>query len=106
MENPESWDILTSSLNVTRLMDVSITWAFLVLQGLVRDKDGDRNVFATFVREVAAEGPVDGPSPAAGISSRLVRAGMTLPPAQRPDPDGQIAEARAKIVRDWLMAEG
>lgn len=104
MESPQIWDCLTSSLAVSNLSEIAHAWAFLVVQGLVRD-DRNRQVFETIVREVTAEGEITGPSKAHRIACKLTEAGMTLPPAHRPDPGGNIAKARMKVVQSWRMNE-
>ena len=45
-ESPEDWDLLESSLAVWNLQkDANKAWAFLVIQGLVQDRPGDRDLF-------------------------------------------------------------
>ena len=48
MESPQSWNLLTSSLAVSKLGDTARTWSFLLLQGLVRaDESGREKNVAT-----------------------------------------------------------
>lgn len=101
MESPSSWDLLTSSLFASTLQATGETWAFLMLQGLVRDEPGDREEFGAVVGEVMAEGEITGPSLAARIASRLSAAGLVLPAADSPDPGGRIAIERRQIVDGW-----
>jgi hypothetical protein len=105
MESPQGWTALTSSLAVSTLSDISHTWAFLVVQGLVRDEGADRQVFETAVRAVAEQGEITGPSEAHRIAAKLINAGLSLPPAHRVDPAGNIADARMKLVRSWRQTE-
>ena len=101
MENPNGWDLLTSSLATSKLTDPSTTWAFLVLQGLVRDDENARGKFGKITKEVLAEGPITGPSEPCRISSALVAAGLNLPPSRTPDPWGKIAKSRMEMVNGW-----
>ena len=101
MENPDQWDLLTASLAVSDLVDLSQTWAFLVLQGLVRDDGPARQQFDEIVLEVSAEGPITGPSEALRIASRIDRAGLALERSRRPDPMGRLALARRSIAVEW-----
>lgn len=101
MENPASWNLLTASVAACDLEDLSESWAFLVLQGLVRDEERDRLEFASIVRHVRGEGAQTGPSEARRIASQLVLSGLCLPAYRKPDPGGAIARARAETVRGW-----
>ena len=101
MENPASWNLLTSSVAASDLGDLSVAWAFLVVQGLVRDEEGDRREFAAIVSHVRGAGATTGPSEARRIASQIVRSGLGLPASRQPDPGGAIARARAESVRAW-----
>ena len=78
MESPETWDLLTSSLAISNLAHVPLTWAFVVLQGLVRDEPGDRETFRRLVEDATAN-PITGPSAAARVACSLTDAGITQP---------------------------
>src|SRR5262245_38190760 len=104
MESPQSWNLLTSSLAVARLADTSHTWAFLVVQRLVRDEQGDRETFAGIVQKVLDQGPITGPSEASRIASGLFNAGLSLPAGSTPDPDAKTAAARRDLLQSWHRA--
>lgn len=101
MENPQSWNLLTSSLAVSNLEDPSTTWAFLVVQGLVHDRADDRATFGRIVRDVLNEGPITGPSEASRVSMRLVQAGLNLPAGTLTDASGKLAHERAQVIASW-----
>ena len=99
MENPESWNLLTSSLAVSRLDRIEATWAFLVLQGVVDPHDRAKQAFATIVGEVLEQGEITGPSKALRVATRLGSHGMTTGAASEPDPWGKIAKSRRVSTR-------
>ena len=94
MEDPGSWNLLISSLAACELARVDDAWSFLAREGLVRDAAGDRDRFASIVRQVLESGPIAGPSEAARVASGLRTAGIALPAGDAPDPFGNIAQAR------------
>jgi hypothetical protein len=73
MESPETWDLLTASLAMSDLREPSSAWAFLVVQGLVRDEPGDRETFSKFAQQEIKE--ITGPSAAARVACRLGESG-------------------------------
>lgn len=94
MENPATWDRLTSSLAVCDLQMPDKVWAFLVLQGLVRDLPGDRDFFYGTIQQIKSLGEITGPSLQSRIAARLRGAGITLPFSQEPDPNAEMAMKR------------
>src|SRR5262245_60356098 len=101
MELPESWDLLTASLAVLDLQRPFAAWAFLVIQGLVRDTPGDREAFADDNREEVARGPITGPSLACRVAGSVARAGIALPAGRVPDPGGAVAAERLAQIARW-----
>ena len=105
MESPVSWNLLTASLAVCDLGAPFSAWAFLVLQGLVRDMPGDRESFAAFVAEAVRwereHGPATGFSLARRAADSLKAAGVTHPPSEAPDPCGEIAISRLSGISSW-----
>lgn len=101
MESPRYWNLLTASLAVTDLQRPFAAWAFLVIQGLVRDAPGDREAFADFIRGEVGLGPITGPSVACRVAGSLARAGIALPPGQVPDPEGAVAAERLAMIARW-----
>jgi hypothetical protein len=93
MEPPETWDRLTASLAISNLADPSPTWAFLVLQGLVRDEPSDREAFG-MLAEDATTNPITGPSAAARVAFGLKSAGIAQPAGLTPDPWARLAAPR------------
>lgn len=100
MEPPNSWDRLTASLAVCDLSKPYRAWAFLALQGLVRDLPGDRDNFIRFVKQ-EREKEMTGPSTARRVATLLQRFGIALPESQAPDPDAEVASGRFSVVREW-----
>jgi len=70
---------------------VESPWAFLIDQGLVRDHPGDRDRFVGLLDREVARGEITGPSISSRIAGALVAAGLTLPAAEKPDPNGRDA---------------
>jgi hypothetical protein len=101
MEHPRTWDLLTSSLAVSDLSREPETWAFLVIQGLVRDGEREREAFAKVTRAEGRRGDITGPSLPCRIAGGLRRELVTLPPADRADPEGELAVSRVDAVRGW-----
>lgn len=99
-EPPHTWDLLTSSLAVSDLSNPAAVWAFLVVQGLVRDAPGDRELFASLVREELAN-QVTGPTDARRIATRLTGESLALPGAWAADPWGKIAAGRLQEIESW-----
>ena len=100
MESPTSWNLMTSSLFVSNLDEPGETWAFLIDQGLVRDQPGDRDRFVGLLDREVARGEITGPSISSRIAGALVVAGLTLPAAEQPDPDGRRAFQRRRQLDD------
>lgn len=100
MESPEHWDLLTASLGISNLDDSSSTWAFLIIQGLVRDDPGDRERFKEIVEYEVAH-PVTGPSAAARAAYELQEAGIARPGGLTPDPWAGIAAKRLAAIEGW-----
>jgi hypothetical protein len=101
MEPPDSWDLLTASLVVTDLQRPFAAWAFLVIQGLVRDTPGNREAFADFIREEVERGPITGPSVPYRVARSLEAAGIGLPESLVPDPGGALAAGRLALIAQW-----
>lgn len=99
-ESPRIWNRLAASLAVCDLTNPNFAWAFLVVQGLVRDEPGDREAFAGIAtREANTE--ITGPTPALRTASQMERAGLALPEALTPDPFAVFAIQRLQIVESW-----
>ena len=105
MESPKTWDLLTSSLAVSNLAHVSLTWAFLVVQGLVRDEPGDCETFARLA-EHAITTNLTGPSAAARVAIGLKGAGITQPGDFTPDPWARVAAGRLALIESWTGRDG
>ena len=101
MESPGSWNLTTASLAVYNLKRPFNAWAFLVVQGLVRDLPGDRDTFAEFVREEVAN-EITGPSAACRVAGRLSASGIGLTTGHIPDPWGQLAAHRLSLIEPWI----
>lgn len=101
MESPSSWDLLTASLAVTDLERPFAAWAFLVIQGLVRDTPGDREAFADAVREEIGQGPITGWSVACRVAKSLARAGIALPAGFVADARAAVAAERLEMIARW-----
>ncbi|HET9917302.1 MAG TPA: zinc ribbon domain-containing protein [Candidatus Binatia bacterium] len=101
MEPPNSWDRLTASLAVCDLSKPYRAWAFLVLQGLVRDLPGDRENFIGFVKQ-EREKEITGPSLASRIAGLLDRSGISRPESHEPDPEAELAFQRFSVIRQWV----
>jgi hypothetical protein len=100
-ESPASWNLLTASLAVCNLSQPTNAWAFLVLQGLVRDADDEREAFLRLVRDEQARGPITGGSLALRVAESLTTAGIAFPAALVPDPWGRTATERLESVASW-----
>src|SRR5262245_18655357 len=101
MEPTRYWSLLTSSIAVTDLERPFAAWAFLVIQGLVRDTPGDREAFAECVRAEIERGPITGPTLALRISGRLTQAGIALSAGDVLDPRGTVAVERMALIARW-----
>jgi hypothetical protein len=104
MENPANWDRLTSSLAVCDLQMPDKVWAFLVLQGLVRDLPGDRDFFYGIIHRERAVGEITGPSLQSRISGRLRKFGIALSLSEEVDPHAQTAKKRLESL-NYLMRD-
>ena len=93
MENPESWNILTSSLAVSQLDKIEETRRFLVEQGLIDPDKATKLVFSKVVNGVLEEGEMTGPSESLRISIQLDSLGVTTDKANKADPWGDIAKS-------------
>lgn len=100
-EYPGEWDLLTASLAVSDLKEPFEAWSFIVLQGLVRDKPGDRDAFVKLVETIAAREPIPGPSDALLIAIELVKIGAVTEIAAMPDPFGKVAKKRRQQIESW-----
>ena len=100
MEHPASWDLLTASIAVCDLEDPFAAWAFLVVQGLVRDATGDRETFVKVVHE-ERDRDITGPSVALRVASSLKDAEIALEGAKVPDPWAGIASERLEVMASW-----
>ncbi|HZS05767.1 MAG TPA: zinc ribbon domain-containing protein [Blastocatellia bacterium] len=99
-ESPEGWNLLTSSIAVCDLQQPALVWAFLSVQGLVRDQPGDRGNFLQIVQQESYD--ITGPTRASRIASALRSAGIALPGSGLPDPFGKIAMERRQVVSQWV----
>ena len=100
MESPDTWDALTASLAISDLADPKLTWAFLVVQGLVRDGPNDRDAFSRLAED-ATTNPITGPSAAARVAESLKGAGIAQSAGSTPDPWARIAAARLASIESW-----
>ena len=100
-ESPGSWNLLTASLAVCDLSQPRRVWAFLVLQGLVRDSEDEREVFLRFVRDEQARRPMPGPTLPYRIAESLATAGIASPAGLVADPWGRGAADRLESVASW-----
>lgn len=101
MEYPGEWDLLTASLSISDLKEPFEAWSFLVLQGLVRDRPGDREAFVKLVEATTRREPIPGPSGALLIAGELTRTGAATDRAAAPDPFGKVAKKRRQQVENW-----
>lgn len=99
-ESPKTWDLLTASIAVSDLTKPFSAWAFLVIQGLVRDAPGDRDQFAHVVHAESEE-EITGPTLALRLALRLAKAGIALPAGQAADPWGKVAAERLLVMEPW-----
>lgn len=104
MESPDTWDALTASLAISDLDDPSLTWAFLVIQGFVRDEPGDRETFG-LLAEDATTNPITGPSAAARVAFGLRDAGIARTAGSTPDPWARMTAARLASIESWTGRE-
>jgi hypothetical protein len=104
MESPEGWDLLISSLAVCDLQKPAAVWAFLAVQGLVRNQPGDRIAFFKIVHKVRTKSPSTSSSRARRIAERLRLKGMALPLSDTPDPKGEIALERRHLMDLWTKS--
>lgn len=104
MESPASWDLLTASIAASNLQKPFTAWAFLVVQGLVRDMPGDREIFVEIVVK-EKDRDITGPSAALRVASSLRRAEIALEAAKVADPWGEIASERLKVLGSWTDRE-
>jgi len=105
MEYPKSWNALTASLAACDLRKPSLAWAFAVVQGLVRDDPGDRDMFLRSLEMELERGEITGPSVALRVASALSSAGIVRPPGMLPDPWGEVASARLEAIASWAAPE-
>jgi hypothetical protein len=100
MEPPKSWNRLTASLAVSDLSQPFKAWAFLVLQGLVRDLPGDRENFLRFVQQEKTRN-ITGPSLASRVARLIEQFGFALPESHISDPEAVIALQRLQMIAAW-----
>jgi len=105
MESPDTWDLLAASLAISNLADPSLTWAFLVIQGLVRDEAGDREAFDRLAEDVTTN-PITGPSAPARVARALNEAGIAQAAGRTPDPWARMAARRLASIETWTGREG
>lgn len=107
MESPGTWNLLIASINVAETDSIHELWAFLVLQRLVRDDDGDRERFDALYRESTApsEAYMPGPSFGLRLAGQLQAGGLTLAAAMQADPNGEQVRARWNTVSAWLLEQ-
>lgn len=99
-EPPHCWDLLTASLAVADLKQPAFAWAFLVVQGLVRDARGDRERFFEIAAEESAQA-VTGPTEARRVAMRLASEGIALQASSAADPWGKLAAQRLQVLQSW-----
>jgi hypothetical protein len=102
MENPATWNLLISSLAVCDLQKPDKVWAFLALQGLVRDLAGDRDFFYGIIHREKAVGEITGPSLQSRIAGRLQEFGIALALGAEPDPNAEMARKRVELLHDLM----
>jgi hypothetical protein len=102
MENPATWNLLISSLAVCDLQKPDKVWAFLALQGLVRDLAGDRDFFYGIIHREKAIGEITGPSLQSRIAGRLQEFGIALALGAEPDPNAEMARKRVELLHDLM----
>src|SRR5688572_22858611 len=105
MENPATWDMLTSSLAVCDLQMPGKVWSFLVLQGLVRDLPGDRDFFYGIIQQEKALGEITGGSLQSRISGRLRALGIALPISAEPDANAEMAKKRLEALNELMKSK-
>jgi hypothetical protein len=101
MEPSANWDRLTASLAVCDLSKPYRGWAFLVLQGLVRDLPGDRDNFVRLVKQECKKA-ITGASVARRVADLLNNYGIALPESNEPDPAAELAFQRFSVVKQWV----
>ena len=99
-ENPDYWTRIEGSLAVCDLNNRASTWAFLVVQELVRDEPGDRESFYRIVTKELGSNVI-GSSDVSRIGSGLESAGILLPASHFPDPNAKIARQRKQVIKQW-----
>jgi ribosomal protein L40E len=102
MENPATWNLLTSSLAVCDLQMPEKVWAFLALQGLVRDLPGDRDFFTGIIQQEKGSGAITGPSLQSRIAGRLEEFGIALANGLEADANAVQAKKRLQAFNDLL----
>jgi hypothetical protein len=100
MESPKIWNALIASLAFCDLRNPQFAWAFMVVQGYVRDELDDRDSFLRIVREQDARDHT-GPSLAFRVAAALDRAGIARSSGMAPDPWGAVTGSRVEIVASW-----
>jgi hypothetical protein len=105
MENPATWNLLTSSLAVCDLQMPDKVWSFLALQGLVRDAPGDREFFYGIIQQEKSSGAITGPSLQSRIAGRLQEFGIALALAAEPDANAEMARKRLQTLNDLLKSK-
>jgi hypothetical protein len=104
MESPEGWDLLISSLAVCDLQKPAAVWAFLALQGLVRNEPADRIAFFKIVEKVRTKSPSTNSSRARRVAERLRAKRLALPAGDAPDPKGELALERRHLMDMWAKS--
>ncbi len=101
MESPDYWNALSASLAVCDLTNPHAAWAFVVVQGLVRDDPGDRDSFLRLLREEQVRGNITGPSIPFRVAGALIAAGLVRPAGMAPDPWGKVTGTRLEVIASW-----
>ena len=101
MESPDYWNALTASLAVLDLTNPHSAWAFVVVQGLVRDDPGDRDSFLRLLRDEQVRGNITGPSIPYRVAGALIAAGIVRPAGMAPDPWGEVTGTRLEVIASW-----
>jgi len=105
MESPKSWNRLTATLAVCDLTNPNAAWAFAVVQGLVRDQPGDRDLFLRLLDEEQRKAII-GPGLAYRLAAALASEDIALPSGLVPDPWGEVAAARLEMILSWGGLDG
>jgi len=98
-ESPDSWNRLTASLSICGLKSPYQTWAFLVVQGFVRDKPGDREQFVDIVLD-ELENEITGPTAPRRVAMQLAHSGLAIG-GDEDDPWAESSAQRLAQIQAW-----